>query len=172
MRQAEVLRRVFPGVVVSGANYPPPLWKQTLGTVLQYTVYGMMAYIFLGTTVLKSMGVQEPPWLERLRGNRMMLLGGYFGLNMAASQLLSSGAFEVMLNGRALYSKLATGRPPTVQEVAMALVQAGLIADPSAAAAYGLMLGTKGVDPTVAVPTTPSHADASEFDFAPGQATI
>ncbi len=167
MRQAEVLRRVFPGLDVQGGNYPPPFWKQSVGTLLTYTQYALMAWLFLGSTLFGMLGIQEPAVLTRLRANRMALLGGYFGMSFLSTQLLSTGAFEVLLNGRTIFSKLATGRPPSVQDVATALVQAGLVADPAAATAYGLVLGG-GSGRTVPVPV----GQSAGADFATGEGTI
>lgn len=47
----------------------------------------------------------------------MFLIGGYFLLNMIQSQVSSTGAFEIYLDNRLIFSKLATGRMPNAQEL-------------------------------------------------------
>ncbi|AAZ11202.1 hypothetical protein, conserved [Trypanosoma brucei gambiense DAL972] len=47
-----------------------------------------------------------------------MVVGAGFMMNMVASSLLQSGAFEVYLNGSLIYSKLETGAVPTAETLA------------------------------------------------------
>ena len=84
-----------------------------------------VAYVFVGKASLDFMGVAEPQPLADFRENKLIGLGGYFALNFLATQLKQSGAFEVAVDGASAFSKLATGRPPAVDEVLVALAAAG-----------------------------------------------
>jgi len=63
-----------------------------------------------------------PPHLQKLIEDNpiasMMLL---FGCNIMSGSLLNSGAFEVAYNGRALWSKIDSGRFPQMVELKDAL---------------------------------------------------
>ena len=61
-----------------------------------------------------------------------------WALGSAAGGLTSTGAFEVALDGAPLYSTLAEGGVPGVEELARRLVAAGLEPSSEGAAALGL----------------------------------
>jgi selT/selW/selH-like putative selenoprotein len=111
---------------VSGQNYPPPFprgllaraagWGQTLG----------MIFIFFGDKVLTALGVPKPAWLAWAQENRMMAFGALFVLNSAAQNLANTGAFEIYVDGKPVWSKLDTGRMPDLKEVAASLRRMGI----------------------------------------------
>ena len=96
-----------------------------------------VAYVFVGKAALDFMGVPEPQALADFRENKLVGLGGYFAANFLGSQLKSSGAFEVAVDGAPAFSKLASGRPPTAEEVVAAIVAAGARHDADAANRVG-----------------------------------
>jgi selT/selW/selH-like putative selenoprotein len=139
----KILARVFPDLEVTGATHPLPALQSLLAKTLQFVLYGLVAYVFAGPMVLKMAGVEEPAAIASVRENKMVLIMGYFGLNMVVGQMSSTGAFELTLNGTTrLWSKLQTGRAPSVLEVAEGLIAAGVEPDLDAALSIGLPLGS------------------------------
>jgi selT/selW/selH-like putative selenoprotein len=81
-------------------------------------MYALLLYLFVGKRVLDVLGIREEPkplvWLQE---NKMYAMIGYFLINNLSASLLSTGAYEVLLNDKLVFSKIATGRPPAVEEL-------------------------------------------------------
>lgn len=54
----------------------------------------------------------------------MILMGAWFIGNTVRQNMLSTGAFEVSFQGTPIFSKLGTGRMPTMAEVVEGLAEA------------------------------------------------
>ena len=71
-----------------------------------------------GNKVFELFGVPVPAWYTGLQENKMMTMVGIFFLgNMIESSLLSSGAFEMSVNGETVWSKLDTGYLPSLEHL-------------------------------------------------------
>lgn len=58
--------------------------------------------------------LRNHPYFQAYEQRKMVvLIGGYFLLNMLQGAVSSTGAFEVYLGDTLLFSKLRTGRMPT-----------------------------------------------------------
>eukprot|EP01061_Rhynchopus_euleeides_P024048 TRINITY_DN38876_c0_g1_i1.p6 TRINITY_DN38876_c0_g1~~TRINITY_DN38876_c0_g1_i1.p6 ORF type:complete len:117 (+),score=43.39 TRINITY_DN38876_c0_g1_i1:377-727(+) len=95
---------------IDGENALPPPVQQTLATVMQLAFYAGIACTLLGlhTMLPPPLG----PWVAENKGQTIMFL---FVLNMIAAQLMSTGAFEVFVNDKLVFSKLQTGQVPRLQ---------------------------------------------------------
>jgi len=69
--------------------------------------------MFLGDTIAASVQI---PIIQQachlISQHKMQVFFAIYLLNMVGSQMLSTGAFEVFVNGELIYSKLQTGRLP------------------------------------------------------------
>eukprot|EP01064_Diplonema_japonicum_P039539 TRINITY_DN9938_c0_g2_i1.p1 TRINITY_DN9938_c0_g2~~TRINITY_DN9938_c0_g2_i1.p1 ORF type:complete len:100 (+),score=16.82 TRINITY_DN9938_c0_g2_i1:376-675(+) len=96
---------------------PSPLY-QGIANVLQLTFYAGLACAFFG------LHQYLPPPIGNLvsenKGQAVMFL---FVLNIVATQLLATGAFEFYLGEKLIFSKLETGRPPRLPELLKILEQ-------------------------------------------------
>jgi selT/selW/selH-like putative selenoprotein len=72
-----------------------------------------------GPGAAAALGVTLPAELAAsLAANKLqILMGAFFVGNMLQGALLNTGAFEVMVGGELVFSKLATGRMPTLPEL-------------------------------------------------------
>ncbi len=69
-------------------------------------------------------GIPKPAFVDKLKGNKMTaLFGTFFVGNTIINSLVSSGAFEILLDGEVVFSKLSSGRMPTVEEILRSLEQ-------------------------------------------------
>lgn len=84
---------------VYGKDYPLPPLRRAAATAATAAQFGGLAFIVLGDTIFRQLGMRPPAALGQLRENRMALIGGYMALNMLSSSLGSSGAFEVYFGG-------------------------------------------------------------------------
>jgi selT/selW/selH-like putative selenoprotein len=110
-------------VVIQGGNWPAPAWKQTAASLASYAWLGGLALNFAGEQIFNSLGMKDrPAFYTYLKSNPMGTLGGLFLLNNMCNSMLSSGAFEIHLDGVEIFSKLKQNRVPTGEEL-MALMQ-------------------------------------------------
>lgn len=87
---------------------------------------GGMALLFLGGTIFQALGIRQPPrWFNELKENQMGVIFGLFMLNSFAASSLSTGAFEVEVDGVTVFSKLEVGRMPNQQDLANVFSQLG-----------------------------------------------
>ena len=93
---------------------------------LNVLLYAALAYMLVGTMLLGRLGLEEPALLARVRESKLQLIVGYFVVNAVASSLVATGAYEVMLDGRLVFSKLASGGAPSTRQLAELIEGAGL----------------------------------------------
>jgi len=114
-------------VVIQGGNFPVTPWKQTAASLAGYAWLGGLALNFAGEQIFNAVGIKDrPAFYVYLRNNPMGTLGGLFLLNNMCNSMLSSGAFEIHLDGVEVFSKLKAGRVPASEEIVELLLQHGL----------------------------------------------
>jgi len=103
-----------------GDVFHPGAAKMALAQMLQMAFFGGLALSFIG----KGMLPQNAQ--DFLAGNQLLVFGTLFGCNIMSGQLINSGAFEVTLNGKPVWSKIESGRFPQMPELVEALRASGL----------------------------------------------
>lgn len=89
--------------------------KQAISKLLTFVQYGFMALLIFGQRLQQ---VANHPLFLRVQQNKWMyLIGAYFLFNTLQTSLSQSGAFEVFLDDRLIFSKLSAGRVPTLPEI-------------------------------------------------------
>ena len=133
---AAELEQAFPGLAVADKPFPLPPWRSAAVKVLTAVQWGSLILAFGGDRIFAAVGFQEPPWLASIRDNKLAMIGAYFGCNIVAQTLSSSGAFEVRFRGQTLWSALAHGgQVPATSLLARRLIDDfGLEAAPQYAA--------------------------------------
>jgi selT/selW/selH-like putative selenoprotein len=74
-------------------------------------------------TALSAAGIAEPRWAAAARENRLALFVAYFVVNAITAKLRSTGAYEVELNGKPVWSKIAQGGVAPLEVIARAISQ-------------------------------------------------
>lgn len=103
-----------PDLVINGENYNPGGGRvelsQLLG-VLKFIVMGMVIY---GFNPWSHFGLGSTPGIVTwaFENKIYACLMTFFLCNMVETQLISSGAFEVTVNGEKVWSKLESGGAP------------------------------------------------------------
>ena len=99
---AQALAEELPHLRLEGANYPPPYINHVFSNILFWLRMAVIALILAGPGVLQSVGIQQPPpiymWTQENKLTSIILLfliGGQI-----EGHLLSTGAFEIYLNGQ------------------------------------------------------------------------
>ena len=89
--------------------------KSAISKGLTFVQYGLIALLIFGQRLPQ---VANHPIFVRVQQNKWMyMIGAYFLFNTLHKSLSQSGAFEVYLDDKLLFSKLAEGRLPTFPEI-------------------------------------------------------
>jgi selT/selW/selH-like putative selenoprotein len=109
-------------------------------TAFQQTQTGLLTalnfslYLQLTTTLLLlsryfdfcSGPEQQPEWYRVVLDNKMALFFGVYLINVFAQNAAQTGAFEIVHNGKTVFSKLQESRLPNIQEIVNGLSRNGL----------------------------------------------
>ena len=113
---------------VRGENYPVAYPLQILATTVGLLQTFSMVFVFFGDKIFSSMGMQQPPsWYESITKNKLAFIGSTMLLNSLVQNSVQSGAFEIFYNGKPVYSKLESGKMPTIDQIINGLEGAGML---------------------------------------------
>jgi thioredoxin reductase-like selenoprotein T len=124
------LESEFPGLNVDGDNYPPPPLIELLMKVLQGIQLMAMGLIIFGdglwTNILRFRAV--PSFYVKVKEYSFQMgVLVFFILPQMLNKYIITGAFEMILDGVTVYSKLATGRMPHAEDLLSPLEAIGLL---------------------------------------------
>jgi len=113
---------------VNGENYPPPPIAELLLKIMNVIQLCGLLVVFLGDKIFRILGFsQVPSWFGSIQKNGMQFaIFVYLLLPSILSKYLVTGAFEIILDGETIFSKLDTGRLPQFSDLVTPLVNAGL----------------------------------------------
>lgn len=114
---------------IEGELYQPPLYALLLEKVVACVQIFALISIFLGDSVWSFIpGLAGPPeFYFKLKENPMAGLGlVFFILPSIVQSFVTTGAFEVMVNGVTVYSKLEQGRMPNGDDILNSFTNVGL----------------------------------------------
>ena len=113
---------------VHGENFPPPVVYQLIAQLAGIIQMVGFVFVIFGSAIFNLLGVPTPQWYYgTVTNNKMQFIMGLFLLSSVAQQLIATGAFEISLvNGEEIFSKIKTGRMPTIEEIEDALRHNGL----------------------------------------------
>jgi len=113
---------------VNGENYPPPPIAELLLKIMNVIQLCGLLVVFLGDKIFRILGFsQVPSWFGSIQKNGMQFaIFVYLLLPSILSKYLATGAFEIILDGETIFSKLDTGRLPQFSDLVTPLVNAGL----------------------------------------------
>lgn len=89
-----------------------------ISKILVVAKYLLMALIGSSFDLFGFLGIAQPNfWIWATENKLFAIMMTFFFSNMLEGQLISSGAFEIILNDMPIWSKIATGRIPAPQEL-------------------------------------------------------
>lgn len=108
----------IPQISIIDEEYPVPALWQLIGTIVGSIRMGLIILLIAGDWVFEKMQVPKPEWYNKMVENKFISgIAIYFVGNYLSAACSNTGAFEISLNGEMLFSKLARGRMPHVQEI-------------------------------------------------------
>jgi len=108
----------FPNINIVGNNYNPSFIKNKLVQVISISKMIVIGLLLANINPFQHFGANTPRvWFWMGEHKLYACLMTFFLSNTIESQLMSSGAFEIFYNDVPIWSKLATGRIPSAQEL-------------------------------------------------------
>ena len=85
-----------------------------------------LALTHAGDSVVRAFGLaQAPDFVTNLQANKMgSTMGAWFLGNTLSQNMLNTGAFEVYYDGETIFSKIRSGRLPSMPEIMTGLEEA------------------------------------------------
>ncbi len=118
MQVSQLVAQRYPYVEVVGSNYPIPKIRQAMANAVGMLRNVVIAAAVGGEHAANFFGVPVPAWYTaNVVPNRMgWCFGAWFLGNAGSNALTQTHAFEIYANGELVFSKLATGRLPSIDE--------------------------------------------------------
>lgn len=97
-----------------------------LAKVATFAQYGVIILNLFGDKIFGYLQKPYPTWYLKMKENKWtVFIIAFLGGNMANSYLTNTGAFELYVNNKLIFSKIATGRQPSQDEI-LAMVEKAL----------------------------------------------
>jgi selT/selW/selH-like putative selenoprotein len=110
---------------IAGEVYPPPWHAIMIANIMGYVWLAGIVAIFMGSSVLQSLSIPEPPFMVWISQNKIQTFMILFVCNNMANSLLATGAFEVYVDDELAFSKLLQKRFPSSHDIVAALAERG-----------------------------------------------
>eukprot|EP00985_Skeletonema_marinoi_P034956 scaffold45270_cov190-Skeletonema_marinoi.AAC.9 len=132
LRLRELLRTEFPGEwsEISGDNYPAPEWTNLAATVISILQMLVILVVLTGDAVwnyIPGFRSGPPEFYYKMKDNpALTFMIVFLVIPSYVQSFANTGAFEIFLDDKLIFSKLETGRMPNVGEIMAALEKSGL----------------------------------------------
>jgi hypothetical protein len=87
---------------IDGENYPPPVHAQYIASAASLIFFGGIILLMAGENIFSSLGMPEPDFYTYMKNNKMTTFGVLFLLNNLGASMLTTGAFEMSINGKSM----------------------------------------------------------------------
>ena len=126
---ASVLRQAFGAdLVINYENYPPSPTMTILARAMTLLQYATIAFAVAGQPICEALGFSSffaPSFWNQVAEKRFsIIMGAFFFGNTVINSVVSTGAFEVLYGSEVIFSKLNTGRMPTLNELQSTMQEA------------------------------------------------
>jgi len=112
---------------IKGENFPPPPFAVYIQHAYSFIQMFAFLCVFFGDSIWNMMLGGVPQWYTDLKQNpTMAFVMIFFVAPSLINSFITTGAFEVELDGQLVYSKIETGRLPTGLDMITAFENAGL----------------------------------------------
>lgn len=112
---------------IEGDNYPPATWKRVVAQIVniaKFVLVGSVLFNQYGILQLVNVPQNTMNWMSQNKIYACLM--SFFVCNFVETQLLSTGAFEIYVNDVTVWSKLKSGRVPSVPEV-VSIIESQLV---------------------------------------------
>lgn len=118
MQVKQIVESEYPDLHVFGGEYPPSFQNKLLSRAVSAVQIGLFVLMAAGDRIFPSLGIAEPGFYRYMKERKMMSFIFIFMIgNQLSNHFWSTGAFEIYYKNSVVFSKLQTGRMPSVQEI-------------------------------------------------------
>ena len=110
---------------ISGSTYPASQLAQWIAFSTNIIWLVDIALLLGGITIFKTLKIGEPDWYQQAKANPVGVFMFLFMMNSFGAQFLSTGAFEIDVDGIVIFSKLTSGRMPNMHDITCGLASLG-----------------------------------------------
>jgi selT/selW/selH-like putative selenoprotein len=73
------------------------------------------AILMMGDVICRTIGITTPDFIKKIQESKVMYgITGFLVSNMIQSNLMQTGAFEIKVDGKLVFSKLESHRMPNM----------------------------------------------------------
>lgn len=115
----DAIATAYPGIEVVPSTFPVTPSRLLAGQILSVIQMTAIVFFLFAERAAAMMGIQLSPDMARgLSEKRVGLcIGTWIIGNFMKNSLTSTGAFEIFYDGQKIFSKLDTGRLPSLTEI-------------------------------------------------------
>ena len=107
------VHKYFPNIQFFAVTHPISMMNILLGYLFRIAQVAGGCFLIFGDKIFEKLGMPAPPIYHKLVQNKILAVMIIVMLgNMVVANLSSSGAFEIIYNGKLIHSKLASGTYP------------------------------------------------------------
>ena len=92
---------------VRGGIHPPPMHAQYIAQIATMSWFGGILMMFGGESIFSALGMAPPQFYRTMQENKGMTMVGLFLFNSIGNSMLSTGAFEIYVDGKSDNSKFS-----------------------------------------------------------------
>lgn len=85
---------------IRGGLHPPPIYAQYVAQVATMSWFGGIILLLGGESIFSSLGMATPYFYTVMKENQGMSMIGLFIFNSIGNSMLSTGAFEIYVDGK------------------------------------------------------------------------
>ncbi|TST60402.1 Selenoprotein T2 [Bagarius yarrelli] len=112
------INQLYPDIRIEGENYPPKLLNKYIANFVSYFKLLVIALVVTGQNPFQMLGTNTPRiWFWGQENKIFSCLMVFFLSNMLETQFLSTGAFEITLNGEEVVDLTCEGSEPAVVDL-------------------------------------------------------
>jgi thioredoxin reductase-like selenoprotein T len=102
--------------------------KSLLAKAVSYFKWGGFLFMMFGASLFGYLGMAVPAWYENLKAKSWMVTMALMFLgNMVENNLLATGAFEIYVDDKEVFSKLKEGRMMTQGDLSRVFNEMGIL---------------------------------------------
>lgn len=122
------LEHRHPGLEVAGTNFPPTPAKALASKAVSLASLATIGTALAGHHIYPALGFPVlPDFVKAAQASSLQVcMAAWFLGSTVQQNLVSTGAFEAYYDGRLVFSKLATGQAPNLEQIVRALGEAHL----------------------------------------------
>jgi len=114
---------------ITGENYPIPPAAAAFANFVSIAQVFLMATVFMGDAVWNYVPFFSgpPDWYFAMKENSaVVVIGAFLVVPTIAQKYVTTGAFEIILDGQVVFSKLELGRFPNGNDIMEIMTNAGM----------------------------------------------